>query len=281
MLTVIVAGILLSVPAAGQSPSLAERLGYRATDRLLIINGDDAGMNHSATVATFDSMRNGLMTSATVMVPCPWFPYMARIARENPDLDFGVHITHTSEWERYRWGPVSPRAEVPGLVDPEGYMWRSVQEVHRHATPEQALIEARAQVRRAIAAGIDVTHVDSHMGAMQLDPRFHAAYLELAKEFNLPLRMASQELYERFGQGGIRARAAEMGLVFPDYLIHGYEQRQGETLKDFWLRILRGLRPGVTELYIHASTLSEEVKATAGSWAERVEEHRLFTSDPD
>jgi len=281
MMDLFVAGVLLASTATAPAPTVAERLGYKATDRLLIVNGDDTGMCHSATVATVDSLRNGLMTSATIMVPCPWFPHIARIAREDRSLDLGVHVTHTSEWERYRWGPVSPRADVPGLVDPDGYLWRSVEEVYKHATPQQALVEARAQVRRAIAAGIDVTHVDSHMGAMQYDPRYHAVYLQLAKEFDLPPRMASQALYESFGQKDIRAKAAAMGLVFPDYLIHTESPAQGETRKAFWMRILRELKPGVTELYIHASTLTEEAKAITNSWAERAEDYRIFTSDPE
>ena len=151
------------------SKTLAEHLGYKATDKLLIINGDDTGMCHAANTATIDSLERGLMTSATIMVPCPWFTEIARYAKANPGKDFGVHLCHTSEWQVYRWGPVAPREKVPGLVDNEGYLWRSVPEVYQHATPEEALTEARAQVHKALDAGIDVTHLDTHMGALNFD----------------------------------------------------------------------------------------------------------------
>ena len=172
------------------SKTLAEHLGYKATDKLLIINGDDTGMCHAANTATIDSLERGLMTSATIMVPCPWFTEIARYAKANPGKDFGVHLCHTSEWQVYRWGPVAPREKVPGLVDNEGYLWRSVPEVYQHATPEEALTEARAQVRKALDAGIDVTHLDTHMGALNFDPRYAQVYLQLGREFNLPLTVA-------------------------------------------------------------------------------------------
>ena len=184
---------------AAQPASLAERLGYKATDKLLIINGDDAGMCHTANLATTECLEKGFMRCATIMVPCPWFPEIAAYAKGQPDKDFGVHLCHTSEWGKYRWGPVAPCDQVPGLVDPEGYLWRDVPDVYAHATPEQALVEGRAQIRRALAAGVDVTHCDSHMGTLQLNPEYVKTYLQLAFEFDLPVRMASQETLARLG----------------------------------------------------------------------------------
>jgi chitin disaccharide deacetylase len=180
--------------------SLAERLGYRATDKLLIMNGDDAGMCHTANLATIECLEKGLMRSATIMAPCPWFAEIAAYAKGHPDKDFGVHLCHTSEWGKYRWGPVAGRDKVPGLVDPQGYFWSNVLEVYAHATPEEALIEGRAQIERAVAAGVPVTHLDSHMGALQLDPRYLKSYLQLAAEFDLPVRMPSRETLARFGR---------------------------------------------------------------------------------
>src|SRR5712664_2875919 len=152
--------------------SLAERLGYQPTDKLLIVNGDDAGMCHAANLGTIECLEKGSMCSATIMVPCPWFPEIAAYAKAHPEKDFGIHLCHTSEWGKYRWGPVADRSKVPGLVDPLGYLWREVPEVYAHATHDQALIEGRAQIQRALAAGVDVTHLDSHMGTVQLDPRY-------------------------------------------------------------------------------------------------------------
>jgi predicted glycoside hydrolase/deacetylase ChbG (UPF0249 family) len=260
--------------------SLGERLGYGVEDRLLIINGDDVGMCHAANVASIDSLENGLMTSATIMVPCPWFPEIAAYAAGHPEVDLGIHLTHTSEWKKYRWGPVSSRDSVPGLVDPQGYLWPSIEEVYANATPEQAEREGRAQILKARQAGVDITHLDSHMGTLQYDIRYHVAYQRLASEFVLPLRMASQETLVSFGAGHLRAELAQEGILCPDYLIYG-ERKSGEAVGDYWRRMLRGLRPGVTELYIHASVDGEELRQITGSWRERVAEYELFTRDAE
>lgn len=274
------AGVALN-GAGGEGVTLAERLGYRATDRLVIINSDDVGMCHAANAAVIEGMEQGLMTSGTIMVPCPWFPAIAAYARANPDRNFGVHLTHTAEWQHYRWGPVLPRTEVPGLVDGDGMLWRSVPEVYARATPEEALAEGRAQIRRALAAGVDVTHLDSHMGTLQYDLRYLEVYRTLAIEFNLPVRMASQETLDKFGQAGLRARFAGDGIVFPDFLVHEELRGMGQDVAGFWRGILSRLRPGVTELYIHAAKPTEELRAITGSWRTRGAEFAAFTHDPE
>ena len=262
------------------SQSLAERLGYKPTDRLLIINCDDVGMCHSANLAVIDGMGTGLITSGTIMTPCPWFNEIADYARTHPEKDFGVHLDHTAEWNSYRWGPVAPNEMVKGLFDPEGYFWRSVEDVYAHATPEEALIEGRAQIKKAIDAGIPVTHIDSHMGTMQYKPEYLKAYIQLATEFNLPLRMAAQSTMEGFGFPDLRRQFKENGLVFTDYFIYD-ELNNYKDAKSFWTNIIKNLKPGVTELFIHASKESDELKAITNSWETRVKEANLFTSDPD
>jgi hypothetical protein len=264
-----------------ETKSLAERLGFKAADRLLIINGDDAGMCHAANQGTLECLEQGLMTSATLMTPCPWFPAIAAYAQSHTNLDFGVHLTHTAEWKFYRWGPVAPREQVKGLVDPVGCLWPSVQEVYTHATPEEALIEGRAQIRKALAAGVDVTHLDSHMGTLQLDARFMETYLKLAVEFDLPLRMASQATLEKFQQPGLRAQFVAQGIVFPDDFVYEELKQESKDVRGFWLRILQNLKPGVTELYIHAAKPTEELRAITGSWKTRGEEFATFTNDAD
>lgn len=261
--------------------SLAERLGYKATDRILIVNGDDTGMCHAANLATIESLEKGLMRSATIMVPCRWFPEIAAYAKQNPDKGFGIHLCHTSEWTKYRWGPVAPRDQVPGLIDPDGYLWRGVEDVYRNAKPEEALIEGRAQIKKALAAGIDVTHLDSHMGTLQLNPDYMKVYVQLAVEFDLPLRMASQETMARFGQPDLRNQIGAKGILFPDYFVYDELKDEKNGVKDFWLSIVKNLRPGVTELYIHASLPTDEAKAISGSWSTRAQEYEVFTNDED
>lgn len=269
------------VGAGEAPPSLAERLGYQATDRILIINGDDAGMCHAANQATIESLEKGLMTSCTIMTPCPWFFEMADYARQHPEKDFGIHLTHTSEWKYYRWGPVAPREQVPGLVDANGCLWRSVQEVYLHAKPQEALLEGRAQIKKALQAGVDITHLDSHMGTLQLNPAFMEVYVQLALEFKLPLRMASQETMTRFGFPEMRRQLAAKGIVFPDHFVYEELKEERSGVKAFWTKILKELKPGVTELYIHAGLPTEELKAITGSWRTRSEEFETFTHDPD
>lgn len=284
VLGLVVLSLALPVPAslanaADTGPTLAERLGHSATDRLVIINSDDVGMCHAANAAVIEGMERGLISSGTIMVPCPWFPEIAAYAKAHPGSNFGIHLCHTSEWKLYRWGPVLPAAEVPGLVDPEGRLWRSIFEVYAHATPEEALKEGRAQIRKALEAGVDVTHLDSHMGTLQYDLRYVEAYLALAKEFNLPVRMASQETLEKFGQPGLRRKFTDAGILFPDYLVHEELEGMGNDVAGFWLRILDNLKPGVTELYIHAAKPTEELQAITGSWRTRGAEAETFTSN--
>lgn len=266
---------------AGEKPSLAERLGYKATDKLLIVNGDDAGMCHPANLATIECLEKGLMRSATIMVPCPWFPEIAAYAKEHPEKDFGIHLCHTSEWVKYRWGPVASRDKVQGLIDPTGYLWSDESEIYTHAKPEEALIEARAQIQKALAAGVDITHLDSHMGALQYDPRYLKVYLQLGVEFDLPLRMASQETMTKFGHPELRGLFAAQGIVFPDYFVYDELKDEKQAVKSFWLGVLKKLRPGVTELYIHAALPTDELKAITSSWSTRAQEYEVFANDAD
>jgi len=266
---------------AAEKRSLAERLGYKATDKLLIVNGDDVGMCHDANLGTIECLEKGLMRSATIMVPCPWFPEIASYAKEHPEKDFGIHLCHTSEWRKYRWGPVAEREKVPGLIDPEGYLWRSVEEVYAHSTPDQALIEARAQIRRALAFGVDVTHIDSHMGTLQLNAEYVKVYLQLAVEFDLPTRMASQETLARFGQPALRDGFAAKGILFPDYFVYDELKDESKDVKAFWLKIVRNLKPGITELYIHAAQPHDELRSITGTWATRSAEREVFAHDEE
>jgi predicted glycoside hydrolase/deacetylase ChbG (UPF0249 family) len=265
-------------PASPGRASLAEALGFQATDKILIVNIDDVGGSHAANEATIDAMENGLATSGTIMVPCPWFPEIAAYARANPKADFGLHLAHTSEWKNYKWGPVASKTEVPGLVDPQGYLWPDIMSVYKNSTPEQAYKEARAQVDKALAAGIDVTHLDSHMGALQYNDAYFQVYRRLAKEYDLPLRMGSQEVLAAGGGGHQRGQLDADGILYTDYLIHG-GRKPGEPMADYWKRQLSELKPGVTELYIHAAIDSPELRHFTNSWKDRVDEHFLFTKD--
>lgn len=270
-------------PATTRMPerrSLAERLGFAATDKILIINCDDVGNSHASNAAVIDGMENGLITSATIMVPCPWVPEIFAYAKAHPERGFGLHLTHTAEWKAYKWGPVASKTEVPGLVDPQGYLWPDIMSVYGKSTPEQAYIEAKAQIKKALDAGVDVTHLDSHMGALQYSEAYFQTYRRLANEFNLPIRMGSQDLLAANGGAHQRGQLDADGIIYPDYLITGGPPK-GESITDYWKRILKSLKPGVTELYIHAALAGEELQHITNSWKTRAEEYRLFTTDPE
>ena len=262
---------------------LVVRLGHPADARLLIVNGDDGGLCASANAAIFQGQEQGLITSATLMVPAPGFAEAAEYARAHPEADFGIHLTHTAEWKTYRWGPVLPKDQVPGLVDPEGCLWREVfgeAGVYRHSNPGEAYREAVAQVDKALAAGVDPTHLDSHMGTMQYDLRYYLRYIRLALSYDLPLRMPSQDVCEKHGATWLRPALRTLGLVFPDYLIYG-EEKRGATAQEHWQAILKDLKPGVTEIFIHPALDSDEMRSITHSWRWRHGEFQTFFDDPE
>lgn len=262
------------------SQTLTERLGYKKTDKLLIINNDDAGMCHAANAATIQAMEEGTISSATIMMPCSWSNEIIRYAKENPDKGFGVHLTLTSEWKDYRWSTLTPRNEVPGLYDGQGYMWKSVLEVYQSSNTDEALIEGRAQIKKALDAAVPVTHIDSHMGTYQYAPDYMHIYLQLAEEFDLPARMPSRSTLEDMGAPPFRDICEEKGIICPDYFIHEeLKDYKTENVEEFWTDYIRNLKPGVTEIYIHAAKDGDEIRAITNSAAKRAKELEFFTSE--
>jgi predicted glycoside hydrolase/deacetylase ChbG (UPF0249 family) len=163
-----------------------EALGFGSDSRVAIFHVDDVAMCHGANLAFEELCGSGTMTCGSVMVPCPWFTEVAEMASVKPDLDLGVHLTLTSEWATYRWAPISTASRSSGLIDESGYFWRRLPMLAAHVVPEAAEVEMRAQIERALAAGIDVTHLDTHMGAAIL-PQLVDAYIRLGHEYQLPV----------------------------------------------------------------------------------------------
>lgn len=276
---------LFTIGASAQEKTLAEKLGYKKTDRLLIVNSDDAGMCHSANTAIMEGMEKGNITSCTIMPPCPWFNEIAEFSKKlgREDRSFGVHLTLTSEWGRYRWGTIESKDKVTRLYDKEGYMHKGVMDVYQNAKPEDALIEGRAQIKKVLDAGVPVTHIDSHMGTYQYNLDYMRIYLQLADEFNLPARMPSEESLMRMNQPNIRKEFEAKGIVMTDYFVFDELKAYGKDIpvRTFWKTIIKNLKPGVTELFIHANHLSEEVKAITSTSGIRSEEFETFTNDKE
>src|SRR5688572_10991333 len=145
---------------------LLERLGYPPEAKLLIVHADDLGMAHSINRASIKGLESGLVSSASMMIPCPWLPEIAAYARSHPEADLGLHLTLSSEWSLYRWGPVLPKERVPSLFDSAGYLYPTEMEAAARIDPKEAEAEIRAQIERARALGIQPTHLDSHMGTL-------------------------------------------------------------------------------------------------------------------
>jgi predicted glycoside hydrolase/deacetylase ChbG (UPF0249 family) len=248
--------------------TLAERLGFAADDRVVIINCDDLGMCHAANEGTWSSLRSGLATSASLMVPCPW---ARQAAADHMGEDVGVHLTLNAEWDTYRWGPITA---APSLLDGDGGFPRTVADTWDHADLDEVRRELRAQVERAILWGFDVTHLDSHMGTLQLRPEFFDVYLELAVDFALPLRLSGASTERTIGFP-FRTLAADEGVVFPDHFVYVSGVGSRRALE----RAIFDLRPGVTELYAHPAADTPELRAIAPDWAARVDDLHLLATD--
>jgi predicted glycoside hydrolase/deacetylase ChbG (UPF0249 family) len=248
--------------------TLAERLGFQDDERLLIINCDDLGSSYAANVGCYEALRVGLATSATLMVPAPW---AREAAARYLGEDVGVHLTLNAEYDLYRWGPIT---YGPSLLDGDGGFPRTIEDVWDHADIDEVRRELRAQVERAILWGFDVSHLDSHMGTLQLKPEFFDVYLELAIDFGLPLRLSGASS-ERLVGFPFRRLAAEAGVLFPDQFV----VVPGVGSRRFIEKVVLDLRPGVTEVYVHPAIDTPELRALAPDWAARVDDHDLVVRD--
>ncbi|WP_413991453.1 polysaccharide deacetylase family protein [Labrys okinawensis] len=152
----------------------------------VVINIDDVGMCHGANVAYVDLARRGRCDSGSVMVPCPWFLEIVELGAMDSSLKLGVHLTITSEKKYYRWRPLTAPGPKAGLTDGDGFLWRSVPEVRRHAVPEAVEAELRAQIDAFLKAGLKPCHLDAHMGAV-LSPEFVDIYIRLGREYGIPI----------------------------------------------------------------------------------------------
>jgi predicted glycoside hydrolase/deacetylase ChbG (UPF0249 family) len=250
--------------------SLVERLGRASDARLVIINADDMGMCHSANEGTYSALRDGIATSASLMVPCPWAKEAAARYRGE---DVGVHLTLTAEFEHYRWGPCT---QAPSLLGGDGGFPRTVADCWDHADLDESRRELRAQVERAILWGFDVTHLDSHMGVLAFRPEFFDIYLDLAVAFELPIRLPNRSREHDAGFP-FRDLAEQEGMVMPDRLLHAAHSAARGGIE----QVIADLKPGVTEISFLPATDNPELRSLADDWASRVEHHDLLVRDSE
>jgi predicted glycoside hydrolase/deacetylase ChbG (UPF0249 family) len=285
MITVFAGG---SAVMHGQERTYAERLGWPAGTKAVIFHVDDVGMSHDSNMGAQKAIEGGVATSLSIMMPCSWVPECAAWLADHPQVDAGVHLTLTSEWKRYRWGPVAGPSVVRGLVDEQGYLRQTVAGVVNYASPEEFETEIRAQVERAIAMGIRPTHLDSHMGTC-FQPQFIQRYVELGLEKGIPVLMFGGHMQHIGAEAGefkplLRSLAEELwdaGLPVIDDLVtqptkaKDYEGRKGELIA-----LLREMKPGITQIIVHCTEPTEVFSYISGSGPARQAELQLMI-DPD
>jgi hypothetical protein len=249
-------------------PTVAERLDYPPNAKLLILNCADLGFCHASTVGVYAALRDGIATSASLIVPAPWARESASRFRGD---DVGVQLTLNAEHDLYRWGPIT---QAPSLLDGDGGFPRTVSDVWDHADIDEVRRECRAQVERAVLWGFDISHLDAHLDALVLRPEFFDVYLELAVEFALPLRLLSAEAEPNVGFP-VRKLAADEGVLFAD----NFATLPAVGIRQAFLDLLGGLEPGVTELTLHPAIDTPELRAIAPDWMHRVADHTLLVAD--
>jgi len=267
--------------ACGQETTYAERLGFPKGAKVLILHIDDVGMSWDSNEGTIEAIENGVANSLSIMMPCPWVPGFVRYMKEkNPQLDAGLHLTLTSEWRDYRWGPLSGRPAVPSLVDQEGAMWRNVELVAKNASPDEVETEIKEQIRRAREMGFEPTHLDSHMGTLFATPEFIERYIKAGIENQIPVMFPGGHATMIANQRGITGEMKQQlrmlgkkiwaaGLPVLDDLhnvSYNFEYPKDQDLSDTelqklatdqYIKTIRQLKPGLSMVIMHCTDPSE------------------------
>lgn len=240
--------------------TLSKTLGFTDNAKLLIIHADDAGLSHSENSATINSLKNGVVNSYSIMVPCPWFYEMAQYAKNFPAFDHGVHLTLTCEWNQYKFGPVLSPEEVPSLVDEKGYFFKDRQSLVQKAEIDDLRKELRAQIDRALFFGLQPSHLDSHMYALGASREFLDLYREIGEEYRLPV-MLNGELIKQVS--GLDLQGLDLGKTPQiEHLYLGYYDAfiQGK-LAEYYLNSIHNLKAGLNLILIHPAYDDPEMRA--------------------
>lgn len=305
---------------ASQEMTYAEKLGYPKGSKVVIFHVDDAGMSYESNQGAKKSIQEGVASSCSIMMTCPWAADMAKYALEHPDMDAGLHLVLTSEWKAYRWGPLSGKERVPGLVDTEGNLWSSVPEVLAHASAEEVERELRAQIERALSIGLRPSHMDSHMGTLFASDQFLERYIQLGMEYKIPVMFPggnnqlltaslNHPLVRKLKEEGKYKEGMDLpkpamlnktkevgqmiwnaGLPVLDDLhtISGSWAPEGEVSVEALGRykveqckdLLRQMEPGLAMIIVHSNQMTETFQHISGSGKSRYAD-LLAMTDPD
>ena len=268
--------------------SFLKKMGYGEDDKVLITHIDDIGFSHASNVASFECLDLGAATCGSILVNAPWFMEAVQYCRENPGYDVGVHLTFTCEYDTFRWPAISTRDPATGLLDEEGYLWRTREDAVRHVTAAAAEAEMRAQIETALATGIEITHIDTHMGSV-VHPKFLASYLKLAQEYGLPafLPNITRERLDALKEGEM----ADAYLEVMEKVDAGDVPTLDEILIDtlvpmtdkgeFYRNLVDTVKPGLTHLLFHPAKLGDELAAIDKRASESRHADYLAFTDPD
>ena len=298
---ILVISCMFSLAANAQEATWAEKLGYPKGKKVVILHVDDVGMSWESNQGAIGSMVNGVATSCSMMMTCPWIPGYFKFLKTNPNTDAGLHLTLTSEWKEYRWGPLSGKNAVPGLVDSEGAMWSSVEDVVKHATAAEVDLEIRAQIEKSKTMGFEPTHLDSHMGTLFASPAFLEKYIAAGIEFGIPLMFPGGHntlIRKQMGNTFVDPKTVSMiaqklwesGLPVLDDL-HNTSYSLGslksseattamlrKTKTAFYINALKEIKPGITYMIMHCTIGNEHFDKISDSGKIREGDYLAMTN---
>lgn len=259
IISVLILLIVFCFPVFAQNnETLAEKLGFDRNAKLLIVHADDMGLSHATNSAVIEAFQKGGITSGSIMVPCPWFPEIAEFAKNNSQLDIGIHLTLTSEWDKYFFGGVLPASAIPNLLNQNGYFYPSVEEFAKHANGAEVEKEIRAQIERALSFGIKPTHLDNHMGTILASPEYYQILLKLGHEYQLPVLIPADMI------AGISPQLLEMlsrDNVVVDHLFMINQASPAKQWGEPYLKFIGNMQPGLNEIIVHLAIDNNETRA--------------------
>lgn len=241
-----------------ETKNLAEKLGFGRNTKLLIIHADDLGLSHATNSAVIEAFQKGGISSASLMVTCPWFPEMADYVKKNPQLDIGIHTTLTSEWENYFFGGVLPASEISSLLNPNGYFYPSVEEFASHAKAAEVEKELRAQIERALQFGIKPSHFDNHMGTVLSAPEFYQILLKLGHEYQVPVLIPAEMIAQTSPQ--LLEQLRKNNTVVDQLFMINQVSPEGQWGAPY-LNFIEDMQPGLNEMIVHLAVDNDETRA--------------------
>lgn len=279
-----------SAKVATEAPKTwAEKLGWPAGKKVIMLHADDIGMCPEANLAAEKMLNENVIQSAAVMIPCPNAEEFISWAVKNPKMDIGLHLTLTSEWKKHRWGTVTPPEKVPGLLDEDKKMWHGVLQVVEHASAEEVEKEIRSQIEQSLAWGHKPDHLDTHMGTLFGDPSYVRVYMKVAEEYGIPaniIDISNPKVLAEFRSKGypmdesVVKMTEAYSLPKLDFFTSAPKADTYEEKIESFKELVNNLDSGLTEIIFHPSRLTENLKGITGSWQQRSWEELMF-SDPD